>query len=174
MSGMGAPGLGAGGMGSLSIELEFPQSLGVYDKYADAQRAVDYLADNSFPVQNIVICGTELKLLERVTGRRSWGQVIGRGVLNGVMTGLLLGFLFSLFTQPGMGWVVFAVAIGLGIFFSVVTQAIGYAMTGGRRDFNSITQTIPTKFEILCEHKVAMKAREMLAEMPENRAKLFE
>ena len=61
------------------FSLEYPQSLGVYDKYADAQKAVDYLSDNEFPVQNCLIVGTELRQVERVTGRLTWG----RGLMGG-------------------------------------------------------------------------------------------
>ena len=51
-----------------ALTLDFPQSLGVYDDYAQAQRVVDYLADHEFPVQYVMIVGTELKQLERITG----------------------------------------------------------------------------------------------------------
>ena len=34
------------------LELEFPQSLAVYDDYAAAQKAVDFLADHEFPVEH--------------------------------------------------------------------------------------------------------------------------
>ena len=39
-------------------------------------------------------------------------------------------------------------------------------MTRGRRDFTSVTQTVATKYEVLCEHKVAAQAREMLQTFP--------
>ena len=58
--------------GSL-FELQFPQSVGIYNSYADAQKAVDYLADEKFAVQNLAIVGTELKSVERVLGRRRAG-----------------------------------------------------------------------------------------------------
>ena len=51
------------------LDLEYPRSLGVYDDYAQAQQVVDYLSDNEFAVQNMTIVGTELRTLERVTGR---------------------------------------------------------------------------------------------------------
>ena len=50
-----------------TLSLEYPMSLGVYDSYDDAQRAVDYLSDHEFPVQDVLIVGTDLKQLERVT-----------------------------------------------------------------------------------------------------------
>ena len=51
------------------------RSLGVYDTYPQAQHVVDYLADHDFPVQNVAIVGTELKSIERVTGRLTRGKV---------------------------------------------------------------------------------------------------
>ena len=47
-------------------------------------------------------------------------------------------------------------------------------MTKGRRDFTSVTQTVATKYEVLCEHKVAARAREMLLQAPGARAAAFE
>ena len=41
------------------LALEFPQSLAVFDSYEEAQKAVDYLSDNEFPVQNGLIVGAE-------------------------------------------------------------------------------------------------------------------
>ena len=56
--------------------------------------------------------------------------------------------------------------MALGVGFN----AAAYAMSRGRRDFTSVTQTIATKYEVLCEHKVAAQAREMLQAMPGARA----
>ena len=81
------------------FSLEYPQSLGVYDKYADAQKAVDYLSDNEFPVQNCLIVGTELRQVERVTGRLTWGRVLMGGAASGAWLGMLIGLLLSIFTD---------------------------------------------------------------------------
>jgi hypothetical protein len=40
-----------------------------YKSYRDAERAVNYLADNGFPVERVAIVGRELELLQQVTGR---------------------------------------------------------------------------------------------------------
>lgn len=37
-----------------------------------------------------------------------------------------------------------------------------------------MTQTVATKYEVLCEHKVAAQAREMLLQAPGARAAAFE
>ena len=81
--GMGSTG-GPGLRGASALQLQFPQSLAVYDDYAAAQKAVDFLSDKEFPVQNCMIVGTDLKQVERITGRLSSGKVALGGALSGL------------------------------------------------------------------------------------------
>jgi hypothetical protein len=156
------------------FELQFPQSVGIYNSYADAQKAVDYLADEKFEVQNLAIVGTDLKSVERVLGRRNWGTVITQGMQSGVSTGLLVALVMLIFAQPGSFLLLLAVSLAIGVALGIGFSAAGYAMSRGKRDFTSITQTVATKYEVLCEHKVAAQAREMLQGMPGARAAAFE
>ena len=79
------------------FRLEFPQSLGVYDDYATAQKVVDHLSDREFPVQNLLVVGTDLKQVERVTGRLTAGRVAGAGAASGGWLGILVGLLLGIF-----------------------------------------------------------------------------
>src|ERR671921_2364543 len=99
---------------SSMFELEFPQSVGVYSTYADAQKAVDYLADEKFEVQNLAIVGTDLKSVERVLGRRTWSTVILSGVQSGVSTGLLVALVLLIFVpvQSFLALLLSSLAIG--------------------------------------------------------------
>lgn len=142
-------------------KLEYPRSLGVYSTYAEVQAVVDTLADNHFPVQNAMIVGTDLKLMERVTGRKTWGRVIGQGVLSGVWMGLFVG-LILLLINPSSPLVILS-SVLLGIVFFTVWAVIGYAATGGKRDFTSMVATIPMQYELMVEHSHAEAAREILA-----------
>ncbi|MDQ5840688.1 MAG: hypothetical protein M3537_06000 [Chloroflexota bacterium] len=144
--------------------LDYPLSLGTYDKYEDAQKAVDYLADHEFAVQNCMIVGTDLKQVERVTGRLTQGRVAGAGALSGMWMGLFVGLIFSLFGQGTTLAVLSTVAFGA--VFGVVWALIGYAATKGRRDFTSVSQVVATRYEVLVEHKFAEQARGLLANMP--------
>ena len=83
------------------LTLDFPQSLAVYDDYAAAQKTVDFLSDNHFPVQQLMIVGTDLKRIERITGRLTWNRVAMGGVLSGVWLGLFVGVILSLFSDEG-------------------------------------------------------------------------
>ena len=156
------------------FELKFPQSVGIYNSYADAQKAVDYLADEKFEVQNLAIVGTDLKSVERVLGRRNWGTVVTQGMQSGISTGLLVALVLLIFTEPGSFLVLLAVSLAIGVALGIAFSAAAYAMSRGNRDFTSITQTVATKYEVLCEHKVAAQAREMLQGMPGARAAAFE
>jgi Heat induced stress protein YflT domain len=155
------------------FELEYPQSVGVYDSYPEAQKVVDFLADSKFPVQNLAIVGTELRSVERVTGRRTWATVFGVGLQNGVTTGLLVSMLMW-FLQPNENFMLLlAYGLSMGLVVGVVISVVAHLMTRGRRDFTSVSQTVATKYEILAEHKVAAQAREMVATMPGARAAMF-
>jgi hypothetical protein len=145
--------------------LQYPMLLGAYDKYEDAQKAVDYLSDNEFAVENCMIVGTNLRQVERVTGRLTRGRVAGAGALSGMWMGLFVGLIFALFDPNSSSWTVPA-TVAFGAVFGVVWALLGYAATKGRRDFTSVSQVVATRYEVLVEHKLAEQGRELLARMP--------
>jgi hypothetical protein len=79
-----------------------------------------------------------------------------------------------IFTRPASVLVLILSCLALGVAIGLAFAAAGYAMTRGKRDFTSVTQTVATKYEVLCEHKVAAQAREMLQQLPGARAAAFE
>jgi hypothetical protein len=146
------------------LTLEYPMSLGTYDKYEDAQKAVDYLSDHEFAVENCMIVGTDLKQVERVTGRLTRGRVIGAGALSGMWMGLFVGLIFTLFDQGSQGSAMAVMStVAFGAVFGVVWALLGYAATKGQRDFTSVTQVVATRYEVLVEHKFAEQGRALLA-----------
>jgi hypothetical protein len=147
------------------LKLAFPQSLAVYDEYAAAQRAVDFLADNKFPVEQCMIVGTDLKRIERITGRLTYGRVAAGGALSGLWLGLFVGLIFALFSDENVVAVVISTVL-FGAVFGLIWAIAGYAATRGQRDFSSTTQVVATRYEVLVEHKVAAQARELLAQLP--------
>ena len=152
-------------LAAAQFKLQFPQSLAVYDDYAAAQRTVDYLSDEGFPVENCMIVGTDLKQLERITGRLTTGRVALAGAVSGMWLGLFVGILLSFF-GTGNALAAIITTMVLGLLFGVIWSLVGYAATRGRRDFSSVTQVVATKYEVLVEHKVAARARELLAGLP--------
>ena len=162
---MGTPSPGRAVAASSPIGLEFPQSLAVYDDYAAAQKTVDFLSDNKFPVEQCMIVGTDLKRIERITGRLTTGRVALGGLLSGIWLGLFVGLVLSLFADNNFLATVLATVV-FGAVFGVIWALVGYAATRGQRDFSSVTAVVATKYEVLVEHKVATQARELLAQLP--------
>jgi hypothetical protein len=147
------------------LKLEFPQSLATYDDYTAAQKTVDFLSDKEFPVENCMIVGTELKQIERITGRLTWSKVALAGVLSGAWLGVFVGLIMSLFGNENFLFILLSTVL-LGVVFGLIWSLIGYAATRGTRDFSSVKVIVPTKYEVLVEHKVAGRARELLADLP--------
>ena len=147
------------------LKLQFPQSLAVYDDYAKAQKTVDFLADADFPVEQLMIVGTDLKRIERVTGRLTWSKIAVGGLLSGLWFGVFIGLIFALFTNAELVPVLLSTAF-MGATFGLVWALLGYAFTRGQRDFSSVTQVVATKYEVLVENKHAARARELLAGLP--------
>jgi hypothetical protein len=137
-----------------------------YEDYQQAQRAVDFLSDEKFPVENVTIVGSDLRMVERVTGRLSWGRAIGAGAASGAWFGLFVGLLLGIFAPDGSSWVG-SVVTGLliGLVFGAVFGAVGYAATQGKRDFTSTSQVVAGRYELLCQPQVAEDARARLARL---------
>ncbi|PKW26153.1 general stress protein [Phycicoccus duodecadis] len=148
-----------------ALSLEYPMSLGVHDSYEEAQKAVDYLSDHEFPVQDVLIVGTDLKQLERVTGRLTQGRVIGAGALSGMWLGLFVGIIFSVFDPTGLNVASIIATVLFGAVFGAIWATVGYRLTKGQRDFTSVSQVVAAKYEVLCEHKHVQRGRELLSQM---------
>lgn len=140
------------------------EEIAAYDSYLEAQKAVDYLSDEKFAVQHVTIVGTDLRMVERVTGRLTYGRVALAGALSGAWFGFFVGLLLTLFA--GGETSVLIVALGLGAGFGLMFSVLSYAFTGGRRDFTSQSQIVASTYAILCAPEQAGEARRMLAGSP--------
>jgi hypothetical protein len=141
-----------------------------YDTYASAQRAVDYLSDNGFPVSTVSIVGTDLRLVEKVLGRMTVARAAGAGSLSGAWFGLFIGLLLSIFTTTSAWIVVLLAAIAIGAVWGAIFGAIAHAMTGGRRDFNSASSLQAGQYAVMVASDRADEARQLLTRMTWNEA----
>src|ERR671933_2437088 len=138
--------------------------VGSYDSYEQAQAAVDYLSDEKFPVENVTIIGSDLRMVERVTGRLTRGRAVAAGAASGAWWGLFVGLLLGIFSATGGAWIG-SILTGLlvGLAFGAIFGFIGYAATQGRRDFTSTNQIMAGRYDVLCQPAAAEQARAMLA-----------
>ncbi|MGC5254765.1 general stress protein [Gordonia sp. DT218] len=138
--------------------------IGSYGTYAEAQHAVDYLADQEFTVQDVTIVGVDLMQVERVIGRLTWGKVVGGGIVSGAWLGLFFGFLVTLVVS-GAGLAPLLFGLVGGIVFGLISATIPYAATRGQRDFASTMQLVAGRYDVLCDPRSAEKARDMLSRL---------
>lgn len=138
--------------------------IATYATYEQAQRAVDYLSDEKFPVQKVAIIGTDLRMVERVTGRLNYPRVAAAGAASGAYFGLFVGLLLSLFGDSGLDLWLAAILIGAG--FGMLFGVISFSFTGGRRDFTSSSQIVASQYRVVAEAEVANQARNVLRQLP--------
>jgi hypothetical protein len=141
------------------------EQIAAYETYLEAQKAVDHLSDKEFPVQHVTIVGTDLRMVERVTGRLTYSRVALAGLASGAWFGLFVGILLSFFAAPTGGGSIIFPAIAIGAAFGILFSVISYAFTGGKRDFTSASQIVASQYAVLCEGEHAHRARALLSEL---------
>src|SRR5688572_6972379 len=137
-----------------------------YDTYEEAERAVDYLSDNEFPVERVAIIGTGLRMVEQVAGRLTTGRAALNGALQGAMIGLLFALLLGLFftiDEAFLGVLVYGLAAGA--IFGALFGALAQAAQGGRRDFASVRGMRADRYEVHVDEPVGDRASELLAKL---------
>jgi hypothetical protein len=140
-------------------------TVGSYTSYLDAQKAVDYLADQQFPVQMVSIVGNDLKMVERVTGRLSYPRVALSGALSGMWFGLFVGVMLSFFSPTG-GYFSIITSVLMGAAFFMLFGIVTYAMQRGKRDFTSTSQVVATSYDVVVSFEAANEARRLLHQLP--------
>ena len=146
-------------------ELPKGDVISTYDHYADAMHAVDRLARADFPVNAVSILGNDIRSVERVTGKLSYGRVALMGALSGAYLGLFLGLLLFLFQPENEGIAgLFLAAIVIGAGFGMLFGVLSYAMNRNRRDFSSVMQFVATRYDLITAPELIGRARGILSE----------
>ncbi len=139
------------------------RSVGTYESYPEAQRAVDLLSDRGFPVARVAIVGRGLRFEEQVLGR----ETVGSAALRGAGGGALIGGLFGIFlwaisaNDVGAGWIILYGLIW-GAIVGAILGAIFQAASGGQRDFRSASRMTADHYDVMVDVEVADEASSLL------------
>jgi hypothetical protein len=139
------------------------RSVGTYENYVDAQRAVDTLSDKGFPVARVAIVGRGLRFEEQVLGR----ETVGTATMRGAGSGALIGALFGLFlwaisaNDVGAGWIILY-GLVFGAIFGALLGAIFQAASGGQRDFRSASRMTADHYDVMVDADIADEAVRLL------------
>ena len=140
--------------------------LGSYRTHEDAQKAVRFLAEKDFDVSSLTIVGSNLKIVEPVTGMLTWAAAAGRGALSGAWIGMLFGLVFMLLgggtdaslttgaLLPGI-----VIGVGLGMIWGIALKAINRKQSA----VMSSPQVLATTYDIICPPGVVNEAQAILA-----------
>ncbi|MGW6928920.1 general stress protein [Lentzea sp. NPDC054927] len=144
----------------MDIEQNVTESslLASYPDYSDAQRLVDRMSDDGFPVESVRIVGEGVRTVEQVTGRMTRGRAAVAGAVSGAWFGVLIGLLFGLFTD-GAGWVwLLLISLAIGAFWGAVFGFVAHWSTRGRRDFSSVMTLQAQRYEVHVDKAQAARA----------------
>jgi hypothetical protein len=142
------------------------QVIATFDNYADAERAVDFLSDQGFPVNRVAIVGRNLEYVEQVLGRLNYGGAALRGAASGALVGALIGWFFGIFNwiDPLTSGLVLAL---YGVVFGAIVGALMgllvHALQRGRRDFHAVSGLVPQSYDVVADVEVAEQALRLLA-----------
>ncbi|PZF61390.1 ECF transporter S component [Curtobacterium sp. MCBD17_013] len=136
--------------------------LGTYQTYPEAQRVVAQLAAADFPVRQVSIVGNDLKTVERVTGKLTYGRAALAGALSGLWLGFFFGIVLTLFSGApgGSFWAAALIGAAFGMLYGVVS----FSVTRRQRDFTSVHQVLAMNYQIIVDPQLTMRARQLLGQ----------
>lgn len=140
---------------------EVGEKVASFPTYEQAQGAVSSLIGAEVPARDIVIVGSGLRSIERITGKLGYATAARSGALNGLMLGLLFAFIFVLGTptvQISAFVGVLLVGMALGMLLSLGT----YSIVRRRRDFASVMQVTADHYDVCVAAGSVQKARGVL------------
>lgn len=133
-----------------------------YTSYAEAQSAVDILARADFPVKQLSIIGNDLRSVEVVTGKMSYGRAALAGAASGAWLGLFLGLILFIFSPTGASMPVIGAALLIGAGFGMLFGIVSYSVKRKRRDFSSVMQLIAVSYTVQAPSETVHRARNIL------------
>jgi hypothetical protein len=132
--------------------------LASFPDYADAQRLVDRMSDDGFPVESVRIVGEGVRTVEQVTGRMTRGRAAAAGAASGAWFGVFIGLLFGLFTA-GAAWLwMLLISLVIGAFWGAVFGFVAHWSTRGQRDFSSVMTLQAQRYEVHVDRAQAAQA----------------
>jgi hypothetical protein len=124
--------------------------LASFSDYLEAQRLVDRMSDDGFPVESVRIIGDGVRTVEQVTGRMTRGRAAVAGAAGGAW--------FGVFTTGGTWVWLVLVSMVIGAFWGAVFGFVAHWSTRGQRDFSSVMTLQAQRYEVHVDQARAAQA----------------
>jgi hypothetical protein len=133
-----------------------------FPTYAEAQAAVNKVSESDTDIRGLAIVGNDLKLVERVMGRLTWGKVALAGLLRGLSFGIFFALAIYLLMPESLQSALILPLLGaaIGILLAIVT----HAMTRRRREFSSVQQVMASRYDIVAPQATAGRAMHVIGQ----------
>ena len=142
------------------------QVIGKFTEYAEAVSFVEALINHGFPSGAIAIVGKDLRSVERVRGKMTYGRIAISGAMTGSWLGLIIGLFMSSSAStdanPTTGSMFSYVLIGAGI--GMLINLLRFAIARNRRGFISQSSVVAGKYEVQVPSDLADQAERAIAE----------
>lgn len=124
------------------------QLVAAFPDYLEAQRLVDRMSDDGFPVEHVRIVGDGVRMVEQVTGRLTRERAAGAGAVSGAWFGVLIGLLIGLFVVgPALLWLLL-VGLVIGAAWGAVFGFLAHWASRGQRDFASVLSLQAERYDV--------------------------
>ena len=150
----------------LSLVVPEGETVGSFNTYAAAVDCVDQLIRHDFPAPMVAIVGSDLRTVERVKGKLSYGRV----AIQGLITGSWLGLIVSFFVPTGTSTTgtgngissLAAIVIGAGI--GMLVNIVRFSVTRSRHEFTSGSAVVAASYDVVVPHPLADQAKKAIAD----------
>jgi len=147
------------------------ETIAQFNDYAAAVECVDQLIRHGFPAPMVAIVGSDLRSVERVRGRLSYGRVALQGLITGSWLGLLISILIPVpsatGTAPSLQFSTGA-AIMLGAGVGMLINILRFALSRNRHEFSSSSAVVAAKYEVVVPHPMVDQANRAIEEHRQN------
>ncbi len=133
-----------------------------YETYDQAQAAVAKVSGAEAEVKGLAIIGNDLKLVERIVGRLTWGKVALQGAMRGLGFGAFIGLVYLLLVPEAMASLLLFPLLGLA--FGILLGVTSHAMIRRKRDFASVQQVLAARYDVIAPQETAGKAMHIIGQ----------
>jgi hypothetical protein len=149
------------------------EAVASFATYAQAARAVDFLADRRLPVRDMAIVVRDFRV-ERGSGPSATYVTAGAaGAVSGAATGALVVLLLgasSMIVPPGPGVLVACASGGLGAIVGTVVAVVDHALSRDARRAGAVRSLAAWRYDVVTTPAMASTARRLLGELGQRSA----
>ena len=149
------------------------EAIAEFTEYAAAVDHVDQLIRHEFPAAMVAIVGSDLKSVERVRGRLSYGRVAIQGLISGSWIGLLIALFLPAPSSAASATASFTVSTGaaivIGAGIGMLANVIRYSLAKNKRTFIAQSTLVAAKYQVqvpssLFEQAKLIEAQQIITE----------